>query len=112
MNILFIGDVVGQKSCANLREKLPLLKKEYNIDTVIVNGENSADGNGITPVTDNTFSKAEPMLLLPAIIVSAEKRWTLFTKRRILLSALQIFRMMLSVKDIRFLTTGDIPCVS
>ena len=45
MNILFIGDVVGQKSCANLREKLPLLKKEYNIDTVIVNGENSADGN-------------------------------------------------------------------
>ena len=51
MNILFIGDVVGQKSCANLREKLPLLKKEYNIDTVIVNGENSADGNGITPVT-------------------------------------------------------------
>lgn len=55
MNILFIGDVVGQKSCANLREKLPLLKKEYNIDTVIVNGENSADGNGITPVTANTF---------------------------------------------------------
>ena len=51
MNILFIGDVVGQKSCANLREKLPLLKKDYNIDTVIVNGENSADGNGITPVT-------------------------------------------------------------
>lgn len=51
MNILFIGDVVGQKACANLREKLPFLKKEYNVDTVIVNGENSADGNGITPVS-------------------------------------------------------------
>ena len=51
MNILFVGDVVGQKSCANLREKLPFLKREYNIDTVIANGENSADGNGITPVT-------------------------------------------------------------
>ncbi len=51
MNILFIGDVVGQKSCSNLRDKLPKLKKEYNAKIVIVNGENSADGNGITPVT-------------------------------------------------------------
>ncbi len=51
LNILFIGDVVGQKSCANLRDKLPKLKKEYNAKIVIVNGENSADGNGITPVT-------------------------------------------------------------
>lgn len=51
MNILFIGDVVGQKSCANLREKLPSLKHEYNAKVVIVNGENSADGNGITPTT-------------------------------------------------------------
>lgn len=51
MNILFIGDVVGQKSCANLRDKLPKLKKDYNAKIVIVNGENSADGNGITPVT-------------------------------------------------------------
>ena len=51
MNILFIGDVVGQKSCANLRDNLPMLKREYDAKIVIVNGENSADGNGITPVT-------------------------------------------------------------
>lgn len=51
MNIIFIGDVVGQKSCTNLREKLPKLKKQYDAKLVIVNGENSADGNGITPVT-------------------------------------------------------------
>lgn len=51
MNILFIGDVVGQKSCANLRDKLPQLKREYDAKIVIVNGENSADGNGITPTT-------------------------------------------------------------
>ena len=51
LNILFIGDVVGQKSCANLRDKLPKLKKEYNAKLVVVNAENSADGNGITPVT-------------------------------------------------------------
>lgn len=51
LNIIFIGDVVGQKSCANLRDKLPTLKRQYDAKLVIVNGENSADGNGITPVT-------------------------------------------------------------
>ena len=49
MNILAIGDVVGSKGCQFLRSKLPALKKEKNIDLVIANGENSADGNGITP---------------------------------------------------------------
>lgn len=49
MNIIFIGDVVGSKACENLRGKLPELKKTYSADTVIINGENSADGNGITP---------------------------------------------------------------
>lgn len=49
MNILAIGDIVGSIGCRFLREKLPKLKKEKNIDLVIANGENSADGNGITP---------------------------------------------------------------
>lgn len=51
MKVLFLGDVVGQKACAYLREKLPQLKREYDVRMVIVNGENSADGNGITPTT-------------------------------------------------------------
>lgn len=49
MKVLFIGDVVGQNSCKELAEVLPSLKKQYDIDITIVNGENSADGNGITP---------------------------------------------------------------
>ena len=49
MNILFVGDVVGQNSCRDLTEALPALKKRFGVDAVIVNGENSADGNGITP---------------------------------------------------------------
>lgn len=49
MNILCIGDVVGDVGCEALRRHLPRLKKEYNIDLTIVNGENSAEGNGITP---------------------------------------------------------------
>lgn len=49
MNILCIGDVVGSVGCNTLREKLPALKREYSVDLTVVNGENSADGNGITP---------------------------------------------------------------
>ncbi len=53
MNILAIGDVVGSIGCRFLREKLPTLKKSEGIDLVIANGENSADGNGITPASAN-----------------------------------------------------------
>ena len=51
MRILCIGDVVGSVGCRFLRSKLPALKKVKGIDLVVCNGENSADGNGITPVS-------------------------------------------------------------
>ena len=51
INILCIGDVVGSIGCEFLRSKLSAVKKIKGIDAVIVNGENSADGNGITPVS-------------------------------------------------------------
>lgn len=49
MNILFIGDVTGQVGCDHLAQVLPKLKYEHKVDLVICNGENSAEGNGITP---------------------------------------------------------------
>lgn len=49
MNILAIADVVSTVGCEYLRKKLPSLKKTYGVDFCIVNGENSAAGNGITP---------------------------------------------------------------
>lgn len=49
MNLLFIGDVVGQSGCDFLASQIYQLKKQYNIDFTIINGENSAQGNGITP---------------------------------------------------------------
>lgn len=49
MNLLFIGDVVGRSGCDFLESKLYDLKREYDIDVTVVNGENSAQGNGITP---------------------------------------------------------------
>ncbi len=51
MRILAVGDVVGTCGLECLREKLPELKKDKKIDLCIVNGENSSDGNGITPAS-------------------------------------------------------------
>lgn len=48
VNILCVGDVVGTVGCEFLRQRLPALKKLKGIDLCIVNGENSADGNGVT----------------------------------------------------------------
>lgn len=49
MKVLAIGDVVAPIGAEFLRERLPKIKKEYKIDLVIANGENSAEGNGVTP---------------------------------------------------------------
>lgn len=48
MKILVIGDIVGQSGVDKVKNILPNLKKKENIDFVIANGENSADGMGIT----------------------------------------------------------------
>ncbi len=48
MRLLFLGDVVGIGGCDFLMKKLPSLKREKNIDVCIANGENSAQGNGVT----------------------------------------------------------------
>lgn len=53
MNILAVGDVVGECGCNFLLRALPKIKKEYSIDFCIVNGENSAVGNGITQSSAN-----------------------------------------------------------
>ncbi len=48
MKILAVGDIVGRSGLQKLKDTLPKVIKENNIDFVIVNGENAADGMGIT----------------------------------------------------------------
>ena len=48
MKILAVGDIVGENGVKKLKELLPNIRKENNIDFVIVNAENSAGGMGIT----------------------------------------------------------------
>ena len=47
-NLLFIGDVVGKSGCDFLASRIYSMKKKYSVDITVINGENSAQGNGIT----------------------------------------------------------------
>jgi metallophosphoesterase (TIGR00282 family) len=58
MRILFVGDVVGRSGRAIVTERLPGLVIEWKLDLVIVNGENSAGGFGITEPIYNDFIDA------------------------------------------------------
>ena len=49
IKIFCVGDVVSQQGCDFLRKKLPEFKQKNDIDVCIVNGENSAVGNGMLP---------------------------------------------------------------
>jgi 2',3'-cyclic-nucleotide 2'-phosphodiesterase len=53
MRVLFIGDVVGGAGRRGLRETLPALRERHAPDLIVVNGENSAGGVGITERTAN-----------------------------------------------------------
>lgn len=89
MKVLCVGDVVASVGRAHLRRVLPAVRRRYGVDVCIVNGENSADGNGILPgAADELFAagadvitggnhsfrrreiyermESEPMLLRPA----------------------------------------------
>jgi metallophosphoesterase (TIGR00282 family) len=51
MKVLFVGDVVGKPGRAGLARAMPGLRERHAPDLVIVNGENSAGGLGITAKT-------------------------------------------------------------
>lgn len=51
MKLLFIGDVVGSPGRQGLARALPGLRERFGCDLLVVNGENSAGGMGITEKT-------------------------------------------------------------
>ena len=48
MRILMIGDVIGQPGRRTVRSLVSDMRREYGIDLVIANGENTAGGFGLT----------------------------------------------------------------
>lgn len=48
MKILAVGDLIGFAGIKKLKNELPIIREQEKIDFVMVNGENSAEGMGIT----------------------------------------------------------------
>ena len=55
MNILFVGDIVGKPGRELVRKGLRALIEEHEVDLVIANAENSANGFGITREIGDTL---------------------------------------------------------
>ncbi len=63
--ILFVGDVVGASGRRLLLALLPGLVERHAIDFVVVNGENAANGVGITPkIADALFAAGVDVITL------------------------------------------------
>jgi 2',3'-cyclic-nucleotide 2'-phosphodiesterase len=50
MRLLFLGDILGRSGRDAVVDQLPGLRRLWSLDCVVVNGENSAGGFGITEV--------------------------------------------------------------
>ena len=60
-----IGDIVGRSGRLIVKELLPDLVREFQIDLVIANGENAAGGNGITPdLADELYTSGIDILTM------------------------------------------------
>lgn len=49
MNILYIGDIMGDVGIEVVASELPKLREEHSIDTVIAQSENVTNGKGMSP---------------------------------------------------------------
>lgn len=58
MRLLFIGDVVGSPGRQGFAAAMPRLREQHMPDLVVVNGENSAGGVGVTAETADELFKA------------------------------------------------------
>lgn len=58
MKILFLGDVMGRAGRAAVTERLPVLRRDWGLDFVVVNGENATAGMGLSADHANALLEA------------------------------------------------------
>jgi metallophosphoesterase (TIGR00282 family) len=58
MRLLFLGDIVGRPGRNAVIERLPGLRDRWQLDCVVINGENAAGGFGITETIYNELIDA------------------------------------------------------
>ena len=85
MRILFIGDIVGSPGVTFVRRALPVLIAREQIDLVIANAENAANGSGLTPSLYRRIREAgvDLVTLGDHIYKKAEIIKTLVTEERV-----------------------------
>ena len=70
LKLLFLGDVIGEPGRKAVIEMVPRWRDERGIDFVVVNGENAANGRGITPKICTDFLRAKI-----AVITTGDHVW-------------------------------------
>ncbi|HEX8297209.1 MAG TPA: TIGR00282 family metallophosphoesterase [Chthoniobacteraceae bacterium] len=70
LKLLFLGDVVGEPGRRAVIDLVPRFKEEEAVDFVVVNGENAANGRGITPKISIDLLRAGV-----AVITSGDHIW-------------------------------------
>ena len=67
------GDIVGKSGRNSIKRELPNLINDKNLDFVLVNGENSANGFGITKKYVKNYIRMALMLLRLEIIYGIKR---------------------------------------
>lgn len=85
--ILFIGDIVGRCGLDALKKYLPEFISKYNADFVIVNGENTSNGKGLTQ------EEAEEIFALgTSVITTGNHIWDNWKSRPLLATNDKVLR--------------------
>lgn len=58
MRYLYLGDIVGSKTALMLKDYLPKIRKDYNLNLVFANAENVSNGLGLTKKDYDSLIKA------------------------------------------------------
>ncbi len=70
LRLLFLGDIVGEPGRRAVIDSVPRFKEERGVDFIVVNGENSAGGRGISPSITRDLLRAGV-----AVITSGDHIW-------------------------------------
>jgi len=83
LRILFVGDVVGRTGRTAITDHLPGMIRDWSLDLVIVNGENSAGGFGITEaIYQELLDAGADAVTLATTPGIRRKRWCSSSARR------------------------------
>tara|TARA_B100001540_G_scaffold252719_1_gene229183 strand:+ start:137 stop:943 length:807 start_codon:yes stop_codon:yes gene_type:complete len=94
MNILFLGDIVGDSGCFAVKENLPKIIKDKSIDFVVVNGENAAkEGVGITEnITNELLSSGVDVITTGNHVWDQKETYDFINKQNRLLRPINLLQ--------------------